>query len=209
MPPLSFYFIVLLDWCIDKPSLPLEVEPSRFAFLPKIPSAWGWKAGCSEQACGCAWLRLQSCSCWRCLAGTATCTPIHLCLRARPLRVTHHLTQVLMTSMSALHATKYIYRPRLEQSAGGRCARARWMRSRKARWKQQQGGETGGGDRGRALSSISDGSRCHISRVSRTNTRQTELRVVTGVAYTWQNNIKYGKKKKEMNEGWPNEVQLC
>lgn len=119
LPTLGFDCNVLLHWSCDKPSLPSQVQPSRFAFLPKIPSAWGWKAGCCEQARGCAWLRLQSCSRWRCLAATATCTPIHLCLRARPLRVTDHLTQVLMTSMSALHATKYIYRPRLEQSAGG------------------------------------------------------------------------------------------
>lgn len=105
-----------INWSSDKPSVPYNQTELHF---PKMPSACGWKAGCCEQACGCAWLRLQSCSCWRCLAGTATCTPIHLCLRARPLRVTDHLTRVLMTSMSALHATKYIYRARLEQSAGG------------------------------------------------------------------------------------------
>lgn len=120
---------------------------------------------------------------WRCLAGTAICTPIHLCLRARPLRVTDHLPQVLMTGVSALHATKYIYRPRLGQSAGGRCARPRRMRSRKARWKQQQGSETGGGDRGRMLSRSSDGSHCHISGVKGTNTRQTEPTRQTWVPY--------------------------
>lgn len=73
------------------------------------------------------------------------------------------------------------------------------MRSRKARWRQQQRGEAaagGGDDRGPALSRISDGFHCQISLVKGTNTCQTEQRVVTWVACKHDKTILNMAKKR-------------
>lgn len=195
-----------IHWSSDMPSVPYNQTELHF---PKFPFACGWKAGCCEQACGCAWLRLQSCSRWRCLAGTATCTPIHLCLRARPLRVTDHLTQVLMTSMSALHATKYIYRARLEQSAWGGDVPGQdeWGAGRRggSSNKEPKQEEEIEAERSPAFLAAFT---LIFQESGQQNTRQIELRALTWVAYKHDKTISNMAKKGEIND-CRTKVRLC